>query len=116
MRASTTMSLIPKRPPPKRAPSPTIAYRPPDEQYDWIAGLLKSGWSQAQVLGEVVGLYMHLDKAVSAHLQQITDFARAEGFLTDATPEHDRTWVREAMVALMLRGLEHGTEKKGGKR
>lgn len=111
------MTLIPERPPKKRLPNPTVSYRPPDEQSDWIETRRERGWKHADLLAEVVGMHIHLDRALEPYMEAVRAFAQKEGL----SPRHDgdTLWLRESLARLMLRGLEvEGLvkpTKKGGK-
>lgn len=114
MRQSPPMSLIPERPPKKRPPNATISYRPPDEQAEWIDARLNAGWAQAGLLTEVVGMHLHLERALEPHMDAVRAFAAREGL--EPKSEGDTVWLREAMARLMLRGLERdAAAKKSGK-
>jgi hypothetical protein len=110
------MSLIPDKPPKKRPPNATIAYRPPDDQADWIDSRLNGGWSQAALLTEVVGMHLHLDRTLEPHMDAVRAFAKKEGL--EPRGDDDTMWLREALARLMVRGLEAEqgkSAKKGGK-
>ncbi|QSQ19285.1 hypothetical protein JY651_28560 [Pyxidicoccus parkwayensis] len=110
------MTLLPHKPPKKRPPNATIAFRPPDDQADWIEGRLQSGWKQADLMTEVVGMHLYLDRAMEPHMDAVRAFAKKEGL--EPRSEGDTLWLREAMARLMVRGLEAEQgkpAKKGGK-
>lgn len=97
---------MPPTPPARREPPKAHAYKPPEDQEDWFAAKVKAGWSLASVLTEVVGTYMHLEKALARFEEDIKEFARAEGLLTEATPTRDWSWRREAVLRWMKLGRE----------
>jgi cell division inhibitor SulA len=109
------MALMPPKPPTKPLPS-TVAYRPPPEQAAWWGEKLNSGWSQAEVLTEVVATFMQLETLLAPIEKDLEAFARSESLLKpgqDAAVE--RGWVREAVVRLVKRGHKEWKQNSGKK-
>lgn len=107
--SGTAMAFLPDKPRPKKArPNITVSYRPPEGQDEYLIAHLEKGWTQAEILTEMVGLYRHLETRLAPHMKAVDAFAVAEGVALppENRPEHDTEWLREAIARLVVKGLE----------
>lgn len=114
MRASAAMPLMPTKPPAREEPK-VHGYKPPPDQEAWFREKTEAGWRTSDVLAEVVGTYMALEKGLGDLEAEIESFARAEGLLKPSTPPGDWSWRREAVLRWMKLGHDSWRKSSKGK-
>lgn len=107
MPGAVALSLLPpKKKTESRGRKPLVAYKSEWDQYDYIEGLLRHGYSLPEAMAEIVRLHQHLSSRLTDAGVGLTDFAVSEGLVAREGVGEGIAWLPEAVARLVLKGVE----------